>query len=140
MARQTLVVGNWKMHKTIAHARALVRDLLHDKRWQVPEVRVAVAPPFTALAAVAGELGDQSRLALCAQTMHWENSGPYTGEISAPMLVEIGCTYALLGHSERRSDCGETDESVNCKVKSALAHGLVPLVAVGESLDEHKAG
>ena len=140
MARQTLIAGNWKMHKTRDEARALVRDLLAMDECFVPEVRVVVAPPFTALQTVAAELGDQSRIGLCGQTMHWRDFGPFTGEVSPLMLVDVGCTYVLLGHSERRAACGETDAGVNLKVKAALGHGLVPIVAVGETLDEHKAG
>ncbi|MBV8074090.1 MAG: triose-phosphate isomerase [Candidatus Eremiobacteraeota bacterium] len=140
MARQTLIVGNWKMHKTIAEARAFVTAMLARRDCFVPQVQVAVAPPFTALAGVAAELGDQSRIALCAQTMHWAPSGPYTGAISAPMLTELGCMYVLLGHSERRSYNAETDEIVNREVKAALLHELVPIVAVGETLFEHNAG
>jgi triosephosphate isomerase len=128
------------MNKTIAEARRLVRALLEDPSWQHPDVDVAVAPPFTALAAVSEDLRDNPKLAFGAQTMHWAESGPYTGEISAPMLAELGCTYVILGHSERRTDCGETDEGVNRKVKCALAYSITPVVAVGETLDEHKAG
>ncbi|MBV8355792.1 MAG: triosephosphate isomerase, partial [Candidatus Eremiobacteraeota bacterium] len=109
MPRQTLIAGNWKMHKTRAEARSLVQALLAMDECFAPGVRVVVAPPFTALAAVAEELGDQSRIGLCAQTMHWRDSGAWTGEISAPMLLDVGCRYVLLGHSERRSSCGETD-------------------------------
>lgn len=140
MSRQTLIVGNWKMNKTVGEACELVRALLAHPTMFSHEARVVVAPPFTALAAVAPELGDQSRLGLCAQSMHWAEHGPYTGEISATMLVDAGCRYVLLGHSERRAACGETDEAVNLKVKSALAHRLTPIVAVGESFDEHQAG
>ena len=138
--RRRLLVANWKMHKTVAQARETVRALLADRSWAQPELDVAIAPPFTALAAVAEELRGDAGIALGAQTMHWGEFGAFTGEISAPMLVELGCRYVILGHSERRRLFGETDEIVNLKVKSALAHGLIPIVAVGESLDEHKAG
>ena len=128
------------MHKTIAEARDFVLALLARDDCFVPEVRVAICPPFTALEAVSELLGDQSKIALGAQTMHWATSGPYTGAVSAPMLVEVGCTYVLLGHSERRSYNAETDEIVNREVKTALEHDLIPIVAVGETLAEHKAG
>ena len=128
------------MHKTIAQARDLVRALLAKDAVFSCGARVVVAPPFTALAAVAPELGDQSRIGLCAQTMHWAEQGPYTGEISPAMLLDVGCRCVLLGHSERRAGCGETDEGVNLKVKSALAHRLTPIVAVGETFDEHQSG
>jgi triosephosphate isomerase len=137
---KTLIVGNWKMNGTLAQSRELVRALLADSSWRHPDVDVAVAPPFTALAAVAAELGANSPLGLGAQTMHWAERGAYTGEISPVMLVEIGCRYVILGHSERRGSCGETDLGVNLKTKSALAHGLVPVVAVGETLEEHNSG
>ena len=140
MQRRTLIVGNWKMNKTIAQARELVRALQADTSWDHPDIDVVVAPPFTALAAVAEELKVSPQVALCAQTMHWADHGAYTGEIAPPMLCEIGCRYVLLGHSERRECCAETDETVNRKVKAALAHGIIPIIAVGESLDEHKAG
>ncbi|MGH7660186.1 MAG: triose-phosphate isomerase [Vulcanimicrobiaceae bacterium] len=138
--RRTLIVGNWKMHKTVAEARTMVRALLADPSWQHPDVDVAIAPAFTALPAVSELLAGNPKLCFGAQTMHWAEAGAYTGEISAPMLVELGCTYALLGHSERRAHCGETDEGVNRKVKSALEHGLTPIVAVGETLEQHEAG
>jgi len=138
--RRRLIVANWKMHKTTAEARALVRALLADPSWQHPDVDVVLAPPFTALAAVSDELRGNPKLAYGAQTMHWANAGAYTGEISAPMLVELGCRYVILGHSERRAACGETDAEINKKVASALQHGLTPVIAVGETLEEHKAG
>jgi triosephosphate isomerase len=138
--RRILIVGNWKMNKTVAEARALVRALLADPSWQHPDVDVVIAPPFTALQAVSELLAGNPKLAFGAQTMHWADAGAYTGEISAPMLVELGCRYVLLGHSERRAHCGETDEGVNRKVKSALEHGLTPIVAVGETLEQHRAG
>jgi len=140
MQRRTLIVGNWKMHKTIAQARELVRALLGDSSWQHPDVDVAIAPPFTALGGVAAELAGAKKPLLGAQTMHWAEQGAYTGEISPTMLLDVGCRYVILGHSEQRAFCGETDATVNLKVKSALAHGITPIVAVGESLDEHKAG
>lgn len=138
--RRILIVGNWKMNKTIAEARALVRALLENPAWQHPDVDVVIAPPFTALPAVSELLAGNPKLCFGAQTMHWAEAGAFTGEISAPMLVELGCRYVLLGHSERRAHCGETDEGVNRKVKSALDHGLTPIVAVGETLEQHKAG
>jgi len=128
------------MHKTVAEARALARALLADPSWQHPEVDVVVAPPFTALPAISEELRGNPKLAFGAQTMHWADSGAYTGEISPLMLVDLGCRYVILGHSERRASCGEIDLTINKKVKSALHHGLVPVVAVGETLEEHKAG
>ena len=136
-ARRPLIAGNWKMHKTIAQARELARDL---RALALPAgIEVAIAPPFTALAAVAREL-EGSAIALGAQTMHDFAHGPYTGEISAPMLAELGVAYVILGHSERRAHCGESDDAVNRKVRSALAHGITPIVAVGETATEHELG
>jgi triosephosphate isomerase len=140
MQRRTLIVGNWKMHKTIAQACDLVRALLADKTWQHPDVDVVVAPPFTALAAVGKELGKTEKPALAAQTMHYAEQGAFTGEISPVMLLEVGCRYVILGHSELRAYCGETDAAINLKVKSALAHGITPIIAVGETLEQHNAG
>jgi triosephosphate isomerase len=136
-ARRPLIAGNWKMHKTIAEARLFAADLL-----LLPfprEIDTVVAAPFTALAAF-GEALAGSHVALGAQTMHESDHGPFTGEISAPMLRETGVTFVILGHSERRAFCGETDSGVNRKVRAALAHGLTPIVAVGETEDEHAAG
>jgi triosephosphate isomerase len=125
------------MHKTIAEARAFAKDLLglpltHD-------VDMVVAPPFTALAAL-GEAFFGSPVALGAQTMHEADHGPFTGEISPTMLREVGVTFVILGHSERRANCCETDSAVNRKVRAALAHGITPIVAVGETAAEHAAG
>ncbi|MHB8145864.1 MAG: triose-phosphate isomerase [Vulcanimicrobiaceae bacterium] len=136
----TLVAGNWKMHKTVAQTRAFIVELLaHTDRFP-DEIRVAIAPPFTALAAAQAALAGQTRVALGAQTMHWEQSGAFTGEISAPMLAELGVTYVIVGHSERRMFCGELDRTINLKTKAALAHGITPIVAVGETLEEREAG
>ena len=122
------------MHKTIAEARALVRSL---REATLPEgVDVVVAPPFTALQAVEHELRG-STIGLGAQTMHYLDQGPCTGEISPPMLVELGVRWVILGHSERRASFGETDDNVNLKVHAALKHGLTPIVAVGETATEH---
>jgi triosephosphate isomerase len=137
--RRPLIAGNWKMHKTAAEATALVKELL-----AVDElgdgVEAIVCPPFTAIPAVAPLLGDQRKLGLGAQTMHDQPSGAFTGEISGPMLVEHRVRYVILGHSERRAYAGETDAMVNRKVKAALACGITPIVAVGETESEHAAG
>ena len=125
------------MHETLEGARTLVRQL---RALTVPPgVDVVVAPPFTALGAVAAELGGTS-IALGAQTMHEAAFGAHTGEISPLMLVDVGVSYVILGHSERRATGGETDDAVNRKVRAALAHGLVPIVAVGETQREHEDG
>ncbi len=135
--RRPLIAGNWKMNKTVAEARALVRDLL---ALTLPAgVDVVVAPPFTALAGVAEELRG-SAVKLGAQNVSWADAGAYTGEISPLFLKELGVEYVIIGHSERREYFGETDENCNRKVIAALKHGLAPILAVGETLEEHEAG
>jgi triosephosphate isomerase len=137
MPRRPLIAGNWKMNKTGAEARTLVRTL---REFPLPSgVDVVVAPPFTALAAVAQEL-DGSGIGLAAQNVHEGESGAFTGEISAPMLRELGVTYVIVGHSERRAYNAENDDSVNRKVRAALHYGLTPIVAIGETRDEHEDG
>lgn len=135
--RQLIIAGNWKMHKTVGEAVSFVQEL--KQQVADAQVEVVVCPPFTALAPVA-EVLKGSSIALAAQNMHWEDQGAFTGEVSPLMLKEIGCKYVVLGHSERRQYFGETDEKVNKKVKAALAHGLVPIVCVGETLAEREAG
>ncbi len=135
--RKPFIAGNWKMHKTIAEALELVnalRPLVAD----IHTVDIAVCPPFTALAAVSKAV-EGSNIAVGAQNMFWEEQGAYTGEISPLMLKEL-VTYVIIGHSERRKYFGETDETVNRKVKAALAHGLLPIICVGEVLEEREAG
>ena len=136
--RTPLVMGNWKMHGTLAEARTLataIRDGLKRPRG----VEVVVCPPFTALAAV-GEILAGSPIRLGAQNCHWEASGAYTGEVSPAMLAELGCRYVLVGHSERRRELGETDQRISLKVQAALAHGLTPVLCVGETADERRQG
>lgn len=128
------------MHETVAQALALVDGLIALSGTFPAEVDVVVAPPFTALEAVSNRLRNRQRIALGAQTMHWEDQGPFTGEISPVMLKELGVEYVVLGHSERRMSCGETDESVNKKAHAALRHAITPIIAVGETLDEKNAG
>lgn len=136
--RKPLIVGNWKMYQTTAQAVALV-ELLRTLVGDMLEVEVAVCPPFTALPGVAKAL-EGSRIGLGAQDMHWEKEGAFTGEISPVMLTDVGCRYVILGHSERRQYFGETDPQVNRKLKAALEHRLVPILCVGEALEERKDG
>jgi triosephosphate isomerase len=137
MVRVPLVAGNWKLNKTATEAYKLVAEMLPGLRI-VKGVEVLVCPPFTALMAVSRLIKDTD-IRLGAQDMYWEDKGAFTGEISAPMLAEF-CQYVILGHSERRTYFGETNETVNRKVRAALTHGLIPLVCVGETLEENETG
>jgi triosephosphate isomerase (TIM) len=134
-----IVAGNWKMHKTAAETAAFFEAFLPHVAGFPPHVSVVVAPPFTAIPTAAQWL-QGTRIHLGAQTMHWELKGAFTGEISAPMLLEFGVSHVILGHSERRASGAETDRTVNLEVHTALAHGLTPIVAVGETLQERNAG
>lgn len=136
--RKPIIAGNWKMNKTVSEACELVKTLI-DRLSDVDNVEIIVAPPFTALHAVS-EIIKGSNIKLAAQNMHWEKSGAFTGEVSPVMLKDIGCEYVIIGHSERRQYFGETNETVNKKVKSAHEHSLKPIVCVGEKLDEREAG
>jgi triosephosphate isomerase (TIM) len=134
--RIPLVAGNWKMYKTVAEARHLVSELVPGL--QVLEgVERVLCPPFPSLLAVAALL-EGTEIRLGAQNMHWEASGAFTGEVSPLMLAEL-CQYVILGHSERRTYFNETDETVNRKLHSALAHDLTPILCVGETLEEYEA-
>ncbi len=137
---EPVIAGNWKMFKTVGEAVDFVRELA-NRVSGVHGVEMVVCPPFTALAAVAGQLRDLGAgIAVGAQNMYWENEGAYTGEVAPGMLKEIGCRYVILGHSERRQYFGETDAMVNKKVLAALAHDLIPIVCVGERLEERESG
>ena len=135
--REPIIAGNWKMNKTVAEAVDLVRAIRRGLN-EVEGVDRVLCPPFTALAAVK-DLLQASKIGLGAQDMYWQEKGAYTGQISALMLKEL-CQYVILGHSERRAYFGETDEGVNRKVKAALAHGLTPIVCVGETEAQYDAG
>ena len=135
MARRKFICGNWKMHKTAAEAVALVRELRQRLNTQV---QVGIAPPFTALSPVKAAL-QGSPIQLFAQNCHFEKQGAFTGEISAPMLAEIGCDGVILGHSERRQLFNETDEGVNKKLRAVLEAQLQAIVCVGETLAEREA-
>ncbi len=135
--RTPVVAANWKMNTTVAEAADLAQALLAQIAAYANVERV-ICPPFVSLTTL-GPLLAGTGVGLGAQNMHWEKSGAYTGEVSAAMLAGV-CQYVILGHSERRQYFGETDESVNKKVKAALAHGLTPIVCVGENLAENEAG
>ena len=127
------------MHKTAADTGAFFDAFLARVPALPPEIEIVVCPPFTSIPLAASRL-QGSRVYLGAQTMHWELEGPYTGEVSAPMLLEFGVSYVILGHSERRAYCNETDRTVNLKISTAFAQGLTPIIAVGETLEERNAG
>jgi len=136
--RKPVIAGNWKMYKTIAEAVDFI-DKIKPVAAQAGHCEVIVAPSFTALAAAAAA-AKGSKVLVAAQNCHWDKEGAHTGEISTGMLRDAGCTHVIIGHSERRHDCGETDEQVNKKLKAALAAGLTPIVCVGETLAERENG
>jgi len=136
--RIPIIAGNWKMNKTVAETLELVRDIRQSLGEAPENVEVVLCPPFPGLWVAKNGLG-RSKFGLGAQNMHWEPKGAFTGEVSPAMLAEL-VTYVIIGHSERRQYFGETDETVNKKVKAALANGLKPIVCVGEVLAEFEAG
>ena len=135
--RRPILAGNWKMNKTVQEAIALVHEMKAGLE-VVETIDRVLCPPFVAVSSVSEMLKD-SQIAVGAQNMYWENQGAFTGEISPLMLKDI-CEYVIIGHSERRQYFGETDETVNKKVKAALSHGLKPIVCVGENLEQNEAG
>jgi triosephosphate isomerase len=143
-ARTPLMAGNWKMNLNHQEAVVLVQKLawtLSDKRHDYGKVEVVVVPPFTDLRSVQTLVdGDRLSIKYAAQDVSTQDSGAYTGEISAAMLAKLGCSYVVVGHSERREFHGETDEVVNTKAHKALAAGMTPIVCVGEGLDIRQAG
>jgi len=136
--RKPILAGNWKMNKTTAEARDLAAKLAPLVSG-VKDREIVLAPTFTSLQTVS-EAIKGTNISLAAQNMHWEDKGAFTGEISVEMLLDLGCKYVIIGHSERRLYFGETDETVNKKAKQALKKGLLPIVCVGETLAEREAG
>jgi len=136
--RRPVIAGNWKMYKTIAEAVDFV-EKIKPVAESAEHCEVVVAPPFTALAAVA-KAAKGSKVAVAAQDVHWDKEGAHTGDVSPLMLSDAGCTHVIIGHSERRQDHAETDDLVNRRLKAALAAGLTPIVCVGETLVEREAG
>ena len=136
--RTPIIAGNWKLNKSVSEAVSLTTDLakLVDN---ISDVEIVVAPVFTALSNVH-DIINSSNIQLAAQDLYWEDSGAFTGEVSAPMLKDVGCDYVIIGHSERRQYFGETNETVNQKVKAALSHVLKPIICVGELLEERETG
>ena len=135
MLRKPIIAGNWKMNNTIAETEALVKDLIP----LVADAKcdVVICTPYTDLAK-AVELTKGTNIKVGAENVHWAEKGAFTGEISAKMLVELGVEYVIIGHSERRQYFGETDASVNARTKAALAAGLIPIVCVGETLEQRE--
>jgi len=136
--RRPIIAGNWKMHKNAAQAVALVQELA-ALTIDVGDRDILVCPPFPCLYQVADALQGTGIL-LGAQNMHWEEKGAYTGEVAPDMLVAAGCSYVILGHSERRQYFGEKNATINHKLQAAFKHGLTPIMCVGESLDQREAG
>ena len=138
MSRKKLIAANWKMYKNPSQTKEFFRDFLtmissHDRD------EIVVCPPYVDLHA-AIESAKGSKIAVGAQNVYWKDEGAFTGEIAPQMLVAVGCTHVIIGHSERRQYFGESDDTVNLKLKAALEHGLTPIVCVGEVLEEREAG
>jgi len=137
--RTTLIVGNWKMNKTASEAAGFIRAVTPQLPLS-PTVEVVVAPPFTALESARTALGPSSPIQLGAQNLYWEPQGAYTGEISAPMLRDLGCRYVIIGHSERRRLFGDHNDGIRKKILAALADHLKPILCIGESLSQREQG
>ncbi len=135
--RKIIIAGNWKLNKTISEAVELAQAI-KDQAVDVTNVDIAVCPVFTAISEV-GKIVNGSNVGLGAQDVYWKESGAFTGEVSASLLKDAGCQYVIIGHSERRQYFGETNETVNNKVKAVLEAGLTPIVCVGENLEEREA-
>lgn len=136
--RKTIIAGNWKMNKTLREGQELVIALRREL-YQIEDVDIVVCPPYTLLAYLADAL-ETSNIVIGAQDVYWQDEGAFTGEVSPVMLKDIGCKFVIIGHSERRQYFGETNESVNNKIKAALKHNLTPIVCVGETLSQRESG
>lgn len=136
--RTPIIAGNWKMNMLCKEADDFFTELLPLVE-DVTSVKMVICPVYTILGCVAQKVKD-SNIQLGAQNVYWEEKGAFTGEISPPMLKDAGCEYVIIGHSERRQYFGETNETVNKRVKAALAHGLIPIMCCGETLEEREAG
>ncbi len=136
--RRPIIAGNWKMNKTVQESIDVAVGLKR-KFYTFAEADIVICPPFTALSKVSDEILDSS-IMLGAQDIYWEEKGAFTGEISPGMLKDAGCRYVIVGHSERRHVLGETDEDVNKKLKAVLKHGMVPIMCIGEKLEERDSG
>ena len=134
--RIPFIAGNWKMYKTVQEAVVFVKELRRLVK-DVADVEIVVAPPFTAVHAVA-EAARNTNVGVAAQDLYWEREGAFTGEVSRRMIKEAGAEYVIVGHSERRRLFGETDATVNRKTMAAIAAGLTPIVCIGETLEERE--
>lgn len=137
--RKIVIAGNWKMYKTQAEALEFLQGFIPHLDETPDERDIILCVPFTTITALSKSLHG-SRVRLGAQNVHWEASGAYTGEISGPMLTELGVRYVIIGHSERRQYFGETDETVNRRLKAAQQQGLIPILCVGETKQQRDAG
>ncbi len=137
--RRKVIAGNWKMHKDLSESQNLISKLTNALSKEEIRCDVIICPPFTSLSE-AGSLIKNTKVKLGAQNMHFEDKGAFTGEISAAMLKSVGCEYVILGHSERRTIFGESDSTVNKKIKKALSSGLKPIFCIGETLQEREKG
>jgi triosephosphate isomerase len=133
-----IIAGNWKMYKTISEAIELANGLKRDL-YNIQNLETVICPPYTCLDQVS-ELISESNIKLGAQDMHWEPEGAFTGEVSVLMLKDLGCKYVIIGHSERRQYFSETNETVNKKALTALKYNIIPIVCVGERIEERQAG
>ena len=146
MSRKPIIAGNWKMNLLQGEAKALFEGIKSfTKDFTAPQLpTIVIAPVFTSLSAVSAERCDCGcgcdKIAIAGQNCHWEKSGAYTGEISVEMLADAGCSYVIIGHSERRQYFSETDEMINKKAKAILAGGLIPIICCGETLEQREAG
>lgn len=136
--RQQIIAGNWKMHTNLAEATILVEGLKQALSESTTDREVVVCPPFTGLSTVC-DLAEDTAIRVGAQNMHYEEKGAFTGEVSPVMVADLGCHYVILGHSERRQYFGETDELINKKIKAAFQNDIVPILCVGESLEQREA-
>ena len=137
--RKPIIAGNWKMYKTIKEAIELANGIKRELfKLDFAAVDVVLCPAFTVLSEVA-EVLNETDIGLGAQDVYWQDEGAFTGEVSAVMLKDAGCQYVVIGHSERRQFFGETNETVNKKIKTALKHGLTPIICVGENLQERES-
>ncbi|MFH0959449.1 MAG: triose-phosphate isomerase [Pseudomonadota bacterium] len=136
--RKPIIAGNWKMHNNTAQTRNLIKEIFTKGKNLGTSCEVIIAPAFTSIACAIEEVKG-SHIQVAAQNIFWEDKGAFTGEISGPMLKEIGCSHVIIGHSERRQYFGETDESVNKKIAAAIKNDLIPIFCLGETLVEREA-